>query len=156
MSVSREATRAVVCTVAVEAWVDLHVAAPAAGAAGAALTRRQARTVVAGCCSMVHHPSQAGVSRSWETYMMMVGQRSAAAAAPRPCCYCYLELPSACEADDDCHDGWRVPSLPSFLPSRSGSSPLSWPVSPCPCAPLDGHLFFLERSIFRILIATAG
>ena len=61
MSVSREATRAVVCTVAVasEAWVDLHVAAPAAGAAGAALTRRQARTVVAGCWSMVHH--QAGV-----------------------------------------------------------------------------------------------
>ena len=48
MSVSREATRAVVCTVAVEAWVDLHVAAPAAGAAGAALTRRQARTVVFG------------------------------------------------------------------------------------------------------------
>ena len=46
MSVSRETTRAAVCTVAVEARADLHVAAPAAGAAGAALTRRQARTVV--------------------------------------------------------------------------------------------------------------
>ena len=71
MSVSREATRAVVCTVAVEARVDLQVAVLAAGADAAAPS--QARIVVAhwGCqCSMVQH--QAGTSRSWETYLKMV------------------------------------------------------------------------------------
>jgi hypothetical protein len=90
MSVSREVTRVAVCTVGVEARADLHVAAPAAGAAGAALAvgvrvdlqvaalaagadaaaPSQARIVVAHWgCSMVQH--QAETSRSWETYLMV-------------------------------------------------------------------------------------
>ena len=68
MSVSREATRVAVCTVAVEARVDLQVAALAAGADAAAPS--QARIVVAHWgCSMVQH--QAETSRSWETYLMV-------------------------------------------------------------------------------------
>ena len=68
MSVSREATRAAVCTVAVEAWVDLQVAALAAGADAAAPS--QARIGVAHWgCSMVQH--QAETSRSWETYLIV-------------------------------------------------------------------------------------
>ena len=70
MSVSREATRVAVCTVAVpvEARVDLKVAALAAGADAAAPS--QARIVVAHWgCSMVQH--QAETSRSWETYLMV-------------------------------------------------------------------------------------
>ena len=68
MSVSCEATRVAVCIVAVEARVDLQVAALAAGADAAAPS--QARIVVAHWgCSMVQH--QAETSRSWETYLMV-------------------------------------------------------------------------------------
>ena len=70
MSVSREATRVAVCTVAVEARVDLQVAALAAGAHVDAAAPSQARTVVGHWgCSMVQH--QAETSRSWETYLMV-------------------------------------------------------------------------------------